>query len=777
MPESYLPFRISAGLKNIIGRDLITDDYVAVFELVKNAYDARAHNVFIEFTEDKIVIEDDGKGMDLKDIKDKWLFVAYSAKKEGTEDKEEDENDASEDYRDKIKLKRYYAGAKGIGRFSCDRLGNKLSLVTRNNKEDAKPERIKIDWRKFDEDAEKEFLDIKVQHTTLSTPVVFCGKSQHGTRLEISLLNAAWNREKKQGLKKSLEKLINPFESEDVEALGLDQQTFHIFLIDEKEKVEDNREGNLREKVNGEVRNFIFEKLNLNTSQIKVSIDEEGKGITSALVDRGTEIYKIRKTNDTVPKLKNIRFHLFFLNQAAKSAFTKTVGVQPIHFGSIFLYKNGFRIAPFGDAGDDSFGVDTRHVQNVFRTFGLRDIIGRIEIFGENDELRETSSRNGGLIKNEHLEALRKCFIESCLMKLEDYVTDVAWKIKEDKNREDVSLLDNLTSKGEIFKLIRRELEKGDGKLESFDKNFIAIKAQSLANATREAIENLKFIAEKSGDQAFAEFTTRTTENFERIKQEKEELEKRLKAEEEERLRAENELRLEQEKNTYLLATRKTLSKDAEGLIHNIKFTTNKIRANVDMLVDKITSGEATKQDILLHLGKIRTWSDKALKISELITRANFKTKVDRQVIDIVKFTEQYFALFNDIFEKEQIQFEVVSDGSSFEYRVGILDLSVVFDNFVFNSEKAGATKMVVQCSNPSPQSLSIVLADNGHGVSQQFLSNPEKMFELGVTTTDGSGIGLFSVRESIRSLNAKVRFIGNNHLLEGAAFEITFQK
>ena len=81
-----LSFRVSSGLKNIIGRDLISDKYIAIFELVKNSYDAQSHNVSISFSEtsdgsSRIIISDDGFGMSYKDIIDKWLFVAYSEKK------------------------------------------------------------------------------------------------------------------------------------------------------------------------------------------------------------------------------------------------------------------------------------------------------------------------------------------------------------------------------------------------------------------------------------------------------------------------------------------------------------------------------------------------------------------------------------------------------------------------------------------------------------------------------------------------------------------------
>ena len=119
-------FRISSSLKDIIGRDLITNDFVAVFELVKNSFDAHAKRVDIVFDEDRLWVIDNGKGMSEDDILKKWLFVAFSAKATGEEDQA-----LSQDFRDKIAVRRGYAGNKGIGRFSCDRLGRNLALYSR----------------------------------------------------------------------------------------------------------------------------------------------------------------------------------------------------------------------------------------------------------------------------------------------------------------------------------------------------------------------------------------------------------------------------------------------------------------------------------------------------------------------------------------------------------------------------------------------------------------------------------------------------------------------
>ena len=158
-----LQFKVSSALKDLVGKDLIRNENIAIFELVKNSYDAFATKVEITFETERIIIADNGKGMTLDDLKNKWLFLAYSAKKDGSEDSEEDERQQS--YRDQIY--RHYAGAKGVGRFSCDRLGENLIVTTKSIK-DNNAEQLTIDWTAFEKDQRKEFIEIDVQHESLS---------------------------------------------------------------------------------------------------------------------------------------------------------------------------------------------------------------------------------------------------------------------------------------------------------------------------------------------------------------------------------------------------------------------------------------------------------------------------------------------------------------------------------------------------------------------------------------------------------------------------------
>ena len=126
MEKRTTHFRVSSAIKDIVGRELITDDFVAVFELVKNSFDALATRVDIIFNEDEILIVDNGKGMTADEIESKWLFLGYSAKSDGEERASIDNlKSVPKDFRSRIgKQTRGFAGSKGIGRFSCDRLGS-----------------------------------------------------------------------------------------------------------------------------------------------------------------------------------------------------------------------------------------------------------------------------------------------------------------------------------------------------------------------------------------------------------------------------------------------------------------------------------------------------------------------------------------------------------------------------------------------------------------------------------------------------------------------------
>ncbi len=485
--SEQLHFKISAALKDIIGRDLIPDDYIAVFELVKNAYDAYATVVEIYFQDlysgnTKIIIKDNGKGMSLADLKTKWLFVAYSAKKEGTEDN-------NLNYRDNIN-DRLFAGAKGIGRFSCDRLGKLLYLESIKRGENQMVEALITDWEKFESDMQEEFVDISVLHETKDKSSYGL---DHGTVLEITELRSDWDRTKLQKLKDSLAKLIAPNVS-GVE----DDFTIMIHVPEEIEK--DQEEKDDRKKVNGPVKNFIFEALELKTTKIIASIANDGRYLETRLIDGGTEIYSIKEKNKYSP-LEGITFTLYYLNKAAKLTFARRMGLASRRYGHIFLYKNGFRIYPFGEPYEDPLRIDVRKSRKQYSYLGTGELMGQIDIHGYNPELKETSSRGNGLIKNSTYEKLEQCFFD-VLERLEKYVVDVQqWGLSIEDENPNASLHER------IILLIQKLTGSADIIDIKYPDNFLKILTQSQSSSADSLIKNLNQIAFNSENPELIENT------------------------------------------------------------------------------------------------------------------------------------------------------------------------------------------------------------------------------------------------------------------------------
>ena len=102
-----------------------------------------------------------------------------------------------------------------------------------------------------------------------------------------------------------------------------------------------------------------------------------------------------------------------------------------------------------------------------------------------------------------------------------------------------------------------------------------------------------------------------------------------------------------------------------------------------------------------------------------------------------------------------------------------MLDIAVIIDNLISNSQKAKATKVLIEANMTADEKLQLIISDDGDGLNPIFDNVEDSIFELGVTTTDGSGIGLHTVKTVVEGWQGTIRFIGNGVKLKGASFEM----
>lgn len=788
-------FRISSGLKNIIGQDLITNDYVAVFELVKNAYDANARKVEIHFIDEKIFIIDDGKGMSSEDIASKWLFVAYSAKSDGTEDVSPRE-------------KRVYAGSKGVGRFSCDRLGSVLKLQTKqaSSKE---VEIVDVDWNKFDIDLKNEFEDIKVkrqQSPIFDLPLSIVAPL-HGTVLEISGLREYWPRDKLLALKGYLSKLINPiegiadnftitlFSSRDLQEDERVIKKAHSTLFDDN-KINKAQEKDLKEfyyntVVNGKIENFVFRELDDKTTKIEVYINDDGNSIITELKDRGESIYKIEESNN-YPELisANLVSSIYYLNTSAKNTFTRRTGMKPVNFGSIFLFRNGFRVFPVGEPGDDTFGLDRRKNQGYARFLGTREVIGRIDVKGTEREFKESTSRDHGLIETRAYTVLRDFIWDKCIKRLENYVTGVNWEDKLDAEYETTERLRIDTNRARIAGIVSRLVNNDNVRLISYNRDLISILSEK-AEEFEDSIKHLRILASKTNDEnlntqiSSAEKRFKELQDAERLARAHAEEERKARRAAEEAARqaqaaqekAETERQqvveaFEEEKKRTLYLTALT-SVDHDNLLklnHQIDIYASEIHHLLLLEIGKLKNGHKFNNDELLStFERISFRNQQITSTSRIITRANFR--MDSEVIEgnLVEYMKQY--IINVCNQYTGADLNILIGKAEVEHVINFrpIEIAMLIDNLVSNSIRAKADKITFDFTKPSSKILQVDILDDGKGFDQKI--DRSRIWEKGFTTTSGSGLGLYHVKEIVDHLKASVDAIDG--IEGGAGFRI----
>ncbi|CAA0180550.1 sensor histidine kinase [Tenacibaculum maritimum] len=401
--KDSITFNFDVSAYRLLGRELITDRITALFELVKNAYDANAENVSVEFqninplsTDSKIIIKDDGIGMQFSDIKNKWMVIGTSSKRR--------ERLSPPPYRRKV------SGKKGVGRFAVDKLGEKLILKTKK-KEDKQLLCLETDWSHYsgleDSQFKLNFEDEKPFFTDVENSYWYEDsiENNQGTTLEISLVSEIWTKDDINRAYKELSKLVSP---------NTDVKKTYPFNITIKAPYE----GFENKIVKTQLIDFATKKIQLsyNTDKDTQEILQYNK------VEKDLSIINVPKRPCGLLKLT-----LYYFNQEDKRKYKS-------HFKSdidgIKIYRDGIITTPFAEyvsnqeKQKDILGIDKRRYSGFFERFGSRDLLGYIEITDENNPNIIESTNRQGFVDNEAWEELRKFIIEQ-IVQIETYYKNV----------------------------------------------------------------------------------------------------------------------------------------------------------------------------------------------------------------------------------------------------------------------------------------------------------------------------------------------------------------
>lgn len=698
--EEKLHFKVSSGLKDIIGKDLITNELVAIFELVKNGYDADATeiNLIINSYENYIIIQDNGKGMNRDDIENKWLFVAHSEKKDS----------------DKV-----YAGSKGIGRFSCDRLGTKLKLISHKDDEVSK---LEIDWGEFEKDSLTKFEELDVTYTSLdAVENSFIQKS--GTILNISNLRDTWDLNRVNKVISALQRLVNPFVDDG-------KIKINVKYISSSSGIPE---------LNKYISNNIASVLDKKTIYIECQIKNTEISIT--LYDKEKIIYSFKFENETI--LKDIYFKIYYLSKAAKNNFTRVMKTEPKNYGSIFLYKNNFRIFPYGEVDFDAFGLNLRKAQGYNRYLGHRELLGWINITDSENHFNEVTSRDRGFVTNSYTIELEKVYLELVHRPLESYVQLINF------GNSDIDKIETDDTEA-IQKLIRRF------KKYKFTVNPIVYELPKIAQPLEKKFELLDDVNTSSSEKK--EIQKSLKQATVELRKENQEVKKENQRIDRENSRLKNEIEIKEK----LISNEKPARQDM--LFHELGKVGKELTATLQKMIRLMTPEEYEKFSNSIY--KIRRTSDKLSSIKKQILRLNFESFSNLENIELKSYLKSYVDNLID----DTVNLKVSLGVGELYQNINVYDFGTLLDNLIINAQENNAKEIHIFFNEDNK--IMHFTSDTGPIDIEPI----ENIFNIGVTSKRrGTGLGMYICQQICTDFNWKISVHElNNNIVD---FQIEFSE
>lgn len=333
-----------------------------------------------------IEVIDDGYGMTSQELQNNFLVIGTSSRKKAV-DKAIKEGVSSP-----------YLGEKGIGRLSAMRLGSKLKVVTKS-KGDKTANILEVDWDLFN-DPDKLISDIKADVTSSDSDE---GIVETGTRLIIRGLSEDWTQKRLKDLVNyDFARLTDPFSNQ------FKRPRIAIFWNGERESIPrmpqellDSSHATLK------VDYDIIDGNPICSYQITISnlgyehpVEYQTGVVTKedflGLVGTSKDIHESALIDVGPFKFEAYWFNRQRLGTIESIGDREQVKKLQQKWSSLMLFRDGFRVFPYGDEGDDWLQLDRRALGRSGYTLNKAQFVGRCKISRtKNPYLLDQTNREG----------------------------------------------------------------------------------------------------------------------------------------------------------------------------------------------------------------------------------------------------------------------------------------------------------------------------------------------------------------------------------------------
>jgi len=365
-------------------------------------------------------------------------------------------------------------------------------------------------------------------------------------------------------------------------------------------------------------------------------------------------------------------------------------------------------------------------------------------------------------------------------------------------------------SKGEvqqvIFDIIAKLTRSKSVIRIDYNSDFLDILKNKSAESVTAWLESIKRIAAEQNSVALSKEILKAEKHLQKLSKAKEEAEAGEARERERAKAAEEKARQAQAKqaeaeeaarkaavatqeaergkkqlNTQNVFLKAILSKDLDHVVslhHSIGQDALAIENYVQELLSQLRNGNLPSQEQLkVSLERISKIAKKIGTITRFATHAGQIAAQEETVSDLIEYVREYLLnVYGGVIADPHRHFIPIRfqqpERSSFVTRFAPIDISIILDNLLSNARKHKTKAIDVTVSECSGERLIITFADDGDGIPKR---NMPQLFEIGFTTTDGSGLGLHHIREIMTDMGGSV--VANPDRKPGAQFILTFLK